>query len=269
MAAADPAHRQPDAAQRAVHPHRLQRVGAAGRVEPAPRPEQRADEAPVTGDQASSRPGRRPTAWPACRSPGLICCAGHRRSAPTCRRSKCTDYQVEFGGEIRLACGRGPRVGAHHKQATLRKRLQIPADQMPQPPPHRVAHHRAAHGAAHHEPDPGGLLRSRPGPAGARSAAAGRPGCRPGPPRRSPSAAASGRPREASASPPGHAGGRGQTLTRARPLRRRAARTARPARVRMRSRNPCVLARRRLFGWNVRLLTGTPGTVSGQLRRPA
>jgi hypothetical protein len=47
-----------------------------------------------------------------------------------------------------------------------------------------------------------------------------------------------------------------QTLTRARPLRRRAARIARPARVRMRSRNPCVFARWRLFGWNVRLLTG-------------
>jgi hypothetical protein len=46
-----------------------------------------------------------------------------------------------------------------------------------------------------------------------------------------------------------------QTLIRARPLRRRAARIARPARVRMRSRNPCVFARRRLFGWNVRLLT--------------
>jgi hypothetical protein len=40
-----------------------------------------------------------------------------------------------------------------------------------------------------------------------------------------------------------------------RPLRRRAERIARPARVRMRSRNPCVFARRRLFGWNVRLLT--------------
>jgi hypothetical protein len=38
-----------------------------------------------------------------------------------------------------------------------------------------------------------------------------------------------------------------------RPLRRRAARMARPARVRMRNRNPWVLARRRLFGWNVRL----------------
>jgi len=60
-------------------------------------------------------------------------------------------------------------------------------------------------------------------------------------------------------------GGADQALRRARPLRRRAARTARPALVRMRSRKPCVLARRRLFGWNVRLLTGTPGTVSGLL----
>lgn len=38
-------------------------------------------------------------------------------------------------------------------------------------------------------------------------------------------------------------------------MRRRAARMARPARVRIRRRKPCVLARRRLFGWKVRLLT--------------
>jgi hypothetical protein len=38
-------------------------------------------------------------------------------------------------------------------------------------------------------------------------------------------------------------------------LPRRAAMMARPARVRIRSRKPCVLARRRLFGWKVRLLT--------------
>jgi hypothetical protein len=38
-------------------------------------------------------------------------------------------------------------------------------------------------------------------------------------------------------------------------LRRRAEMIARPARVRIRSRKPCVLARRRLFGWKVRLLT--------------
>jgi len=42
---------------------------------------------------------------------------------------------------------------------------------------------------------------------------------------------------------------------RARPLDRREERTARPARVRIRSRKPWVLARRRLFGWYVRLLT--------------
>jgi hypothetical protein len=53
-----------------------------------------------------------------------------------------------------------------------------------------------------------------------------------------------------------------QALSRSRPLRLRAARTARPARVRMRSRKPCVFARRRLFGWNVRLLTGAPGKGS-------
>ena len=47
----------------------------------------------------------------------------------------------------------------------------------------------------------------------------------------------------------------GQTLTLARPFLRRAARIARPARVRIRNLNPCVLARCRLFGWNVRLLT--------------
>jgi uncharacterized protein (DUF2132 family) len=40
-----------------------------------------------------------------------------------------------------------------------------------------------------------------------------------------------------------------------RPLRRRACKMARPARVRIRRRKPWVLARRRLFGWKVRLLT--------------
>jgi hypothetical protein len=43
-----------------------------------------------------------------------------------------------------------------------------------------------------------------------------------------------------------------------RPLRRRAARIERPARVRMRRRKPCTFARRRLFGWNVLLLMAVP-----------
>ena len=41
-----------------------------------------------------------------------------------------------------------------------------------------------------------------------------------------------------------------------RPLRRRAARIARPARVRIRWRKPWVRLRRRRLGWNVRLVTG-------------
>ena len=39
-----------------------------------------------------------------------------------------------------------------------------------------------------------------------------------------------------------------------RPLRRRAEITARPDRVRIRTRNPCVRLRRRLLGWYVRFI---------------
>lgn len=53
-----------------------------------------------------------------------------------------------------------------------------------------------------------------------------------------------------------------QTARRLRPLRRRAERTARPARVRIRRRKPWVLARRRLFGWKVRLDTVSPSDIS-------
>jgi hypothetical protein len=54
-----------------------------------------------------------------------------------------------------------------------------------------------------------------------------------------------------------------------RPLRLRAAKMARPARVRIRWRKPWVRLRRRLLGWNVRLLTGKLpqiGLVTGSLR---
>lgn len=51
-----------------------------------------------------------------------------------------------------------------------------------------------------------------------------------------------------------------QAVSERRPLRRRPVTMARPARVRMRSRKPWTLARRRLFGWKVRLPLAT--TVS-------
>jgi len=114
--------------------------------------------------------------------------------------------------------------------------------------------------------NPHGLARrSRAGRAGDPRPVAAPRDARPAVSARTPSASASVRLREARAITVAPASLRrrqaraGQTLTRARPLRRRAARIARPARVRMRSRNPCVFARWRLFGWNVRLLTGTPG----------
>lgn len=49
----------------------------------------------------------------------------------------------------------------------------------------------------------------------------------------------------------------GQAVRERRPLRRRPETMARPARVRMRNRNPWTLARRRLFGWKVRLPLAT------------
>lgn len=59
-----------------------------------------------------------------------------------------------------------------------------------------------------------------------------------------------------------------QAESRSRPLRRRAATMARPARVRMRSRNPWVRARRRLFGWKVRLPLLTAKFSWSRLRHP-
>lgn len=55
----------------------------------------------------------------------------------------------------------------------------------------------------------------------------------------------------ATADPPG------QADSRVRPLRRRARMMDRPARVRMRARKPCLRARRRVFGWNVRFTVST------------
>jgi len=138
--------------------------------------------------------------------------------------------------------------------------MQIPRDQVTQAPTDPVAYHGLADGPAHDEPHSRGLIDACPDSEVPDQQRPPEP------------AAASDRGREVGLlAHPGHRGQHrtaplhrrcraAQTLTRARPLRRRDARMARPARVRMRSLNPCVFARRRLFGWNVRLLTDAPDT---------
>ncbi len=84
MTLAEPPDRQPASAPGAVHPHRLQRVRTARRIEPAARRQQRADQPPVEPDQPhkSARQRRRPPD----RVPGRFYCLFH--TAPPCRRSR-------------------------------------------------------------------------------------------------------------------------------------------------------------------------------------
>jgi hypothetical protein len=157
-----------------------------------------------------------------------------------------------------MACVRGRGVRAHHKKATVRQRLKVPAHKRAKPPLDAVPGDRRANRPAHHKSYPGRLL---PVP---NVLADQQVPYHQGPARAGPGA--HGQRELRAAAHPG-LGRQDQALSWSRPLRLRAARMARPARVRMRSRKPCVLARRRLFGWNVRLLTGAPGRdhVAGTL----
>jgi len=68
------------------------------------------------------------------------------------------DHLVQIRGEIRLARVRGRSVCAHHKKATARKRLKVPAHELTQAPLDPVPGHRGADRAADHESYPGRLL---------------------------------------------------------------------------------------------------------------
>jgi hypothetical protein len=181
--------------------------------------------------------------------PVLLCMAvcGITDVCPNLPPQQPTDHQVQIRGEIWLACVRGRGVCAHHKKATARKQLKVPAHKLTKAPLDPVPGHGGANRPADHKSYPGRFLVVDPvGPhqqvTNHTRAARTSPG-------------AYGQRKLRAVAHPGR-GRQDQALSLSRPLCRRAARTARPARVRMRSRKPCVLARRRLFGWNVRLLTG-------------
>jgi len=198
----------------------------------------------------SSRAGTVPLAGAVQAGSLAVPLSGITDARPNLPPQQPADHRIQIRSEIRLACVRGRGICAHHKKATARKRLKVPAHERAKLPLDAVSGYRRAHCPACHESYPGRFppvkgvvpdqqVAHHEGPAGSGPGAHGQCELR-------------------AAAHPG-LGRQDQALSRSRPLRLRAARMARPARVRMRSRKPCVLARRRLFGWNVRLLTGAPG----------
>ncbi len=157
--------------------------------------------------------------------------------------------------DTRATCGRRQRT--QHDIGTFGQRAQTCGHQGTQTALDGVACDRVADLLADHERDPRRIT-LRPGPQttmgedGAGSRTASSPdGC----PNVVARAQAMGCAQHRTAST-------AQADRRARPLRRRSPRIARPARVRIRRRKPCLRARRRLFGWKVRFVTGVLPIVS-------
>lgn len=154
--------------------------------------------------------------------------------------------------------GRPRREG--HQPRTRREALRTgaadPAEMGPDLTPKPIAHHRRAHRPGHGEGQPRGFGRSGRGEEhGHRHDTTTDPTTMT--PQLLEGAAITDSPDQAD--------------RRRRPLRRRDRRTLRPARVDMRARKPCFLARRRLLGWNVRF-TGPPRRTGQELlsgRRPS
>jgi hypothetical protein len=72
-----------------------------------------------------------------------------------------SDYQVEVGGEIRLAGHGRARCGAHYKQATPRQRTQVPAGKVTKAPFDRIPHYRGPDRLADDETHPGRIAAAR------------------------------------------------------------------------------------------------------------
>jgi hypothetical protein len=271
-----PTGRQPESAHRAVRTQRLDGVLTARGGESASRGEQRADEPLVEGDGCDKHP---------CRDSrhGFVRysrCAHCRRSAPTCRRSSRPSTRSRSAARSAWrapaaagcarttsrqpsgSAARRPRISSRSRRFT---RLRTTAE-----PTARLTTKPTFAGSPARTPSLGGsgervvppLENPSPGIAAGTILADTK-----GPPARRPvritSRNSSGRRiRDSRGSTTTSRAGRNQrrrqALSRSRPLRRRDAMIARPARVRMRSRKPWTFARRRLFGWNVRLLTRAP-----------
>ena len=226
VAAADPPHREPGAAAGAVERQRLERVLRAGGVEPAAGRQVHADEPPGRGSAASA-PGR--GAW----LDGAVACRvarGHGgvlgpapSSVATCSRS--------VGKATRHAPLAPPRRDRRRRE---RSSSACSCHRGAEPAAHAVALHRGAEPA----PDGVGHPRRVVGSVG-EEAQRDRAGSPPAGPARGPRTS--------------HGRGRARSGRETLPAAGAAgAQHGAPPLVRIRRRKPWVLARLRLFGWNVR-----------------
>ncbi len=163
-----------------------------------------------------------------------------------------TSAEDHADGEIDGQSGRrghGGRQRAHDDLDTRRGLAEPFSGQVTKPPLHPISADGRSDRLGDHETDPSG---TRLGAASRR----GSPGSDERRGRRAAPCAGSHPPCASETAPATRIRRPAQADSLARPLRRRAARMARPARVRIRSRKPWVRLRRRLLGWKVRLLTG-------------
>jgi hypothetical protein len=196
------------------------------------------------GSDARHAACRVPKSLAAPSSLSLRCPASQGRAPSSSQRL------VKAAGQLISAGLRGGRQGSDDQTRPAGKAAQPRRGHVLQATSHSVAHHSATNGTCH------GERRLRRGGVSRINLhvnhdcrVASRASRSPPPPDRVSDHSA---PSEPVLGWQGHAS---QTVSRPRPLARRADRIARPARVRIRRRKPCVLARRRLLGWKVRLLT--------------
>lgn len=139
-------------------------------------------------------------------------------------------------------------MGSHDDQAARFELVQPVADEVPEPASHLVAHHSVADTSADYETNLGRLVllvTDEPGPVRGGGAQLVHHQSRP---RRARAATHRATKVVGTTEPVVSRQHEGQAVSRTRPLERRDLTTERPARVRMRTRKPCVLARLRLLG---------------------
>jgi hypothetical protein len=154
---------------------------------------------------------------------------------------------VEIGAEFRVRRARRRRERAHDELATGGQERQSLTAEVAQTALDTMTDHGVAHGTADHEPDPGRNLVVVPHEVDDEGVGAGTPTGAGD----ASEVTATGQPMRRRKHGSGSRASRveDQTARLLRPLRRLEDKMERPARVRMRSRKPCTLWRRRLFGW--------------------